>query len=352
MTEPQKTSISITTGSVVRVIAVLLSVAVLFLIKDIVLAVITSVVIASALEPSVRFLTKYKIPRIGAVILVYIAVILCVGAFFYFVLPTLLTETVSLLKTLPDFIQSLDIKNTNLNTLQGALTNLSLSNSFGEYATGITNTLSVLGSGPVEIGSYVFGGVSLFLIISILSFYLSAQQDGVGDFLKIITPLEYEPYVIGLWRRAQRNIGRWIQGQFILGLLVGMFVFLGLFILGIPHAVLLAVISAIFEIIPVFGPILGAFPGIIIAFVDGGLSLALLVSGLYVIIQQLESNVIYPLVVKKIIGVPPIVVILSLLIGFTLGGFLGIVVSVPLATVFMEYLGDRERNRRDTSQII
>ena len=135
-------------------------------------------------------------------------------------------------------------------------------------------------------------------------------------------------------------IARWIQGQLLLGVGVGLFVYIGLSILGIRQALLLAFVSALFELIPVFGPIFAAIPGIALGLLDGGLGKGLIVAALYTIIQQTESNIIYPLVVKKIVGVPPLVVILALLAGFELGGFLGLVLSVPLAAIALEAIYD------------
>jgi len=95
-----------------------------------------------------------------------------------------------------------------------------------------------------------------------------------------------------------------------------------------------------------FGPILAAIPAVSIAFIDGGTSLGFMVVGLYVIIQQFENHLIYPLVVKKVVGVPPLMVILALLVGAKLAGFLGIIIAVPLAAVLMEFVNDWEKNKR------
>ena len=151
--------------------------------------------------------------------------------------------------------------------------------------------------------------------------------------------------MIGLWKRAQKKIGYWMQGQILLAVLVGILVYLGLTIVGIKKALFLAVFAAILETIPLFGPILSAIPGIALAYGTGSLSLALLVAGVYLIIQQFENHLIYPLVVKKIVGVPPMVVILALIIGAELGGFLGLLISVPLAATVMEYLDDVQRRK-------
>jgi predicted PurR-regulated permease PerM len=176
-------------------------------------------------------------------------------------------------------------------------------------------------------------------------------ETGVDDFLRIIVPKRHQHYVLGLWKRSQHKIGLWMQGQLLLGLLMGIFVFLGLTILGVKHAIILALIAGVFEIIPVFGPTLSAVPAVIVSFVNGGIILGTFVSGpvmgivvigLYVILQQFENHLIYPLVVKNVVGVPPLLVIIALIVGGDLAGFLGIILAVPLAGTLQELAKDIE----------
>ena len=119
-------------------------------------------------------------------------------------------------------------------------------------------------------------------------------------------------------------------------------------ILGVKYALLLAILAAVTELIPLFGPILAAIPAILIGFLDGGTTLGLMVLGLYVIIQQFENHLIYPLVVKKVVGVPPLMVIIALLIGAQLAGFLGIIIAVPVAAALMEFVNDIEKDKKKT----
>ncbi len=136
-----------------------------------------------------------------------------------------------------------------------------------------------------------------------------------------------------------------MQGQLVLAVIVGILVYLGLMILGVPYALLLAVLAGLFEIIPIFGPILAAIPGIAVALTHGGPTEALLVLGLYVIVQQFEAHLIYPVVVKKVVGVPPLLVILALIVGYELAGFLGILLSVPIAGAIQEFVSDVDREK-------
>ena len=116
-------------------------------------------------------------------------------------------------------------------------------------------------------------------------------------------------------------------------------VFLGLTILRVEYALTFAFLAAVLEIIPIFGPILAAVPPVAVTFFQSPAS-ALIVAILYIVIQQFENHLIYPLVVRKIIGVPALLAILAIIIGGKLGGFFGIVLAVPVATALKEFLDD------------
>ena len=100
------------------------------------------------------------------------------------------------------------------------------------------------------------------------------------------------------------------------------------------------------ELIPLFGPIIAAIPAVLIGLIESA-TLGLMVTGFYVIIQQFENHLIYPLVVRKVVGVSPIVVILALVIGGKLAGFLGLLLAVPLVTALLELLNKFERDKTE-----
>jgi predicted PurR-regulated permease PerM len=143
-----------------------------------------------------------------------------------------------------------------------------------------------------------------------------------------------------------------MQGQLVLAAMVAILVYLGLMVLGVKNALLLAFVAGLFEIIPVFGPILSAIPSISFAFVDGGMGLALLVAGMYVIVQQFENHLIYPLVVRKIVGVPAILVIISMIMGWQLAGFIGLIIAVPVVTMIVEYMDDIQAYKNKAKKLI
>jgi predicted PurR-regulated permease PerM len=116
-------------------------------------------------------------------------------------------------------------------------------------------------------------------------------------------------------------------------------------IFQVPHALAFGFLAAVFELIPVFGPIISAIPAVLSAFAENGLPLGLTVIGVFLLIQQFENHLFYPLVVKKLVGIPPLVVILALIAGWQLAGFWGVILSIPVGVVLMEYFNDLQRER-------
>lgn len=343
----QPISITITAGTIFKTILIFILFYFIFILRDLVLILLTSIVIASAIEPGTRWFMKKKLPRTVSVLLVYLVIIgILIGIFYVFV-PPLIDDVRDLTKTLPDYVNSINTHEsfggeTALDTL---FNNFLADFSTSEIVSKVTSTVSGATFGVLNTASFIFGGVMSLLLIVVISFYLAAQEDGVRDFLHVITPKPQEKYVVDLWKRSQKKIGLWMQGQLLLAFIIGLLTYLGLSILGVSNAMFLAVIAALFELIPIFGPILAAIPAIAFAFFDGGATLALMTLGLYGILQQFESQLIHPLVVKKIVGIPSLVAILALIVGAKIAGFLGIILSVPIAAVIMEMVNDLEKKR-------
>lgn len=335
--------VAITTGTIVKIVLVLIGFYALYLTQDIFLAILTAIVVASAIEPGTRWFMRRRIPRLPAVLIIYLAAAAVFVVSIYFFLIPLISQSSILLRSFPDYAQSVSTATSTPATgIFGSLPDsLSLPNIIDKVNTLLTN----LSTGVFGTIAVAFGGVISFGLIIVLSFYLAVQEDGVGKFLRIVTPLPQERYIVDLWRRSKEKIGLWMQGQVLLAVIVAVLVFLGLTLVGVREALLLAFLAGMFEIIPIFGAFLAATPAILVAFIDKGLSFALIVAGLFLIIQQFESQLIYPLVVKKVVGVPPIISIVALVIGAKLAGFLGVILAVPLAAVMMELLNDFEKHK-------
>lgn len=343
------TVISITTGTIIKSLAVIVGFWVLYILRDLILVVLTAVILASSIEPAVKLFKKYRIPRIPAVLTIYLTLVgFAVGMIYVFV-PPLFGDFADFAQKLPAIASEVNTsifgKNpevykksqTLITQVSQEITPNDLIASLGDISNAsksITSTISV-----------VFGGIFSFILIVILSFYFAMQERGIENFLRIIIPFSKEAYAIDLWERSRNKIGKWMQGQLLLGVLIFVLVYLGLTIFGVPYALSLALLAGVLELIPIFGPIIAAIPAVAIAYTSGGASFSLMIVGFYVLVQQFESHLIYPLVVRKVVGVPSILVILALIVGYNLAGFLGILIAIPVAAALMEIVEDIERKK-------
>lgn len=347
-------TITIASGTIIRTLLFLLLAAGVYFFWDLVLVVFMAIVIASAAEPAIKALCRLKIPRLLAVMVIYIVCIAGVGALLFFFIPSVLEDAASFLTTIPTSFNTKDILgpfiDNNSSVAYSGIENFSASFSLSDIVDNFRTTLAQSSTGLLSVARAIFGSIMSFVLVIVLSFYFSVQKNGVENFLRIVVPIQHEQYVIDLWKRSQYKIGRWMQGQFVLALVVGVLVYLGLMIFNVKHALLLALLAAVFEIIPVFGPILAAIPAVLLSFVEGGPTAALLIAGFYTLVQQFENHLIYPLVVRKVVGVPPLVVILALIIGVRLAGFLGALLSVPVTATLLEFVHDIERSRSEAQK--
>lgn len=343
-------NISITSGSVVKILLVLVGAYAIFVLRDLLLLLLTAIVLASAIEPGVAFFKRrLRLHRVIAVIIMYLLVFGSIFAGIYYFIPPVLNEARSFLSLLPQYLETVELPTSIGNAGFIGTETTTAKTSIVDSLLNLQESFSDTGEGIVRLLATIFGGIfSLFLII-VLSFYFAVRETGIDDFLKIVTPTKHQKYVLDLWRRSQRKIGLWMQGQLMLSLIIGILVYLGLMILGVPYALLLAVFAAVLELIPVFGSIVAAIPGVMVALVDGGPTLAIIVAGLFLIINQFQGNLIYPLVVKKVIGVPPLLVIIAIIAGGQLAGVIGVILAVPIAAGIQELVHDFQKKRIGTT---
>ncbi|MDB5190098.1 MAG: hypothetical protein JWN49_424 [Parcubacteria group bacterium] len=345
-------SISITSGTFIRAIIVGAVAYALWTLRGLVLLVLTAIVIASAIEPGVAFLVRNRIPRVLSVLLMYLTVF---GAFFgivYFFLPPILADAQGILSVIPQYLDSLKFPLSSIPNIDSGSAIANEAQSAFHTVLEFRGVFTGTSENVFNLVATVFGGIFAFGLVIVLSFYFAMQETGIDDFLRVITPAAQEEYVVGLWLRAKKKIGLWMQGQILSSLIGGVLSYLGLLILGVPYAFLLAILTAAMMLIPVFGSVISALPPIIFAYSTGGLPLALIVAGLYVIINQFESHIVHPLVVNKVVGIPPLLVIIALIVGGELAGFLGVLLAIPVAAALREFLNDFDKGKRAATQIV
>jgi len=330
----------ITVSTLIKIVVVFGLTVLLWQLHNLVLVLLTAIVMASATEPGIKFFIKFKIPRVFSALIVYVLAIGLFASIIYALVPVLLQETAGLLDDMPALTQAIE-SDANISSLLPE--GVSLDNA----QESIKGLITQYSGNAFAFVNAIFGGLLTFALIIVFSFYFAVQEHNLQDFLRIIVPKKNEKYAVGLLKRSQRKVGLWMQGQLLSGLIIGTLTFLGLVILGVKYALLLSALVVLFGLIPVFGIIIATIPAVAIAYITGGVTLALLVLALYLIIQQFEGNLIYPLIVTKIVGVPPLMVMLSLIVGAQLAGFLGILLSVPMAAVLQEIVADLDKRKNE-----
>lgn len=341
-------SVSITSGTIVKVIVWVAIFAGLFYMREFVIALLVAVVLASAAEMPVKAMMKRGISRGISVALLFFALIgvIIAGAFIF--IPPLADDIARFVQTLPSLLDSVRIlgRDMGFRDLSIYVQELSRTIDRGQILTVLKNTF--FGAGGLFATSFAFiGGIVNLLLTFVIAFYLALEENGVNRFLRLVTPKEYENYVEDLWSRSQKKIGLWMQGQLLLSLFVSLLVYIPMLILGMPYAALLGVLAFVGELIPVVGLTIATIPALVIAWTHGGLTLLGIVALIYFIISQLENHVLYPRVMNKMVGVPSVIVIIALVIGAKFAGIWGVILSVPVAAIFMEMASDHRKRKQN-----
>jgi predicted PurR-regulated permease PerM len=331
-------TINISTSTIFRIILILLFLIFLYLIRDILLIVFVSVIIAAAINGPVSWLQDRRVPRLLGVVFIYLLLFLLIALVATLVFPSLAEQIKQLTTILPDFMEKLGVGFKEFREHYG------VESSLGSILNRVSQGLSQATSNVFGTIVNIFGGLFSAVVVLVISFYLAVQERGVKRFLVSLTPNEHQGYVSDLIERIQKKIGGWLRGQLLLMVVVGFLIFLGLYFLGVKYALTLALIAGLLEIIPYIGPVFAAIPAIILAFFQSPF-LALLVIILFIVVQQLENYLIVPQVMRKTVGLNPIIVIVVMLIGAKLAGILGIILAVPLTAAVAEVFKDIQKER-------
>ncbi|HAU39647.1 MAG: hypothetical protein UV80_C0002G0311 [Candidatus Peregrinibacteria bacterium GW2011_GWF2_43_17] len=352
---PEKIIVHLSTASVAKATLVIILFYLLaqfvIEIKSILIILFISLLFYAALDPIVDNLQKKKIPRAISVLGIYIVLLGIVVFFISSLIPivadqlfeiakqigTLITNVTEgkslenlpfsdkILPHLQSLLQGID-QQTVIDNIKGALENIAkqLENIAGNTFTAI---------------KVIFNGIFNAFLVLIITFFLVTDDDSVDNFIKSIFPTKYGSYIVEKSEKVKNKVGLWLRGIVTLMLLMFTLYFIGFSILGIEYAVTLAMMGGIAELFPVIGPILAGVPAALIAFNESPW-LVLWALGIIVLAQQIEGNILIPLVMRKAVGLKPVIVLLSVLMGYQLLGIVGILMAVPVAAIASIFISD------------
>ncbi|MDO8617948.1 MAG: AI-2E family transporter [Candidatus Uhrbacteria bacterium] len=335
--------ISISTGTIVKTIGIFVALGGLWLIRDIVLYVFIAILLAGVIYPFARWAAAHHFPKGLAVLIFYLLFFGLIGLILTLLIPIIVTESKNLVSTFGGSASW-------INDASNVLKEFSDRHGFSQNLRSSLDNLSA--TAPKTLGSLfgivtsVFGGIAGFIIVLVLSFYLIVEDEAVRKLFLNIVPLRYHEFAVQAGWSIIDKLGSWLRGQLVLGLIIGTLYFIGFSLIGVPYALLLAILGGLLEFIPYVGPFIAAVPAIYLALSDSPLK-AVVVLILIVIIQQLENNVIVPKVMQKVVGLNPIVSIVAFMIGAKLFGVVGAIFAIPVATAISVAWSEGMRFRRE-----
>ena len=338
----EKHVISVSTGTMIRFVLVILGVVFIYLFRDLVGALLLAMLLAFAISPIADALEKRKIPRSVTVLIVYIIFFSLLGLLILLLVPLIVSEWSDLItgfglvwtKALSGF-----------NSLQSASTRYGFEASFNQSVAAFNSATSNWFGGLYSTVSGVFSGIVSFFIVLVVSFFMVVERNSIRDMAVVVAPQRYHHFVLDIAAKMQKKIGQWLLGELILMLVIFILTYAGLLILDVKYALLLALFSGALEVVPYVGPVVAAVPAVLFAAVDSPTK-AVFVVVLFFLVHRLENMILVPKVMQKTTGLNPIVAILSLAVGYSVSGFFGVLLAIPVAmagsVVFFDYL---ERTR-------
>ena len=341
--------VEINTSTILKVVLIILFFVFLYVLKDVLIIFLFALIIASAISHFANWLDEKRFPRLLGVLLLYLVILALVVGILSLIIPFVSQDINQLTSTLPQLVAKVS---TSLEKVQqGSPQYLDFLSEIQNILQGFSDYLQQSSQSIIGLIISIFGGVMSAVAILIISFYLSVTKKGIESFLGSIVPEKYEGYAIDLWKRAELKVGLWLQGQLLLGLIMGLLVYVGLSLMDIKFPLIFGFLAAILEIVPMVGPVLAAIPAIFLAFLLSPV-LGLWVIVFYVVVQQLENHLLVPVVLGKTIGLNPVVIIISLLIGQNLAGIPGMILSVPVATIIVEMMNDFAKHKDTRRQSV
>jgi predicted PurR-regulated permease PerM len=305
--------------------------------------VFIAVLLASALEPIVGVLRdRLPLGRGATILVVYVTFFVTVVGLAFIVVPAAIAQGQEIVTGLPSTLAS--IKSWAA-TLEPAI--------LGDTITRLADSAGKVFEAPpapnpdqvVEVGTKAAeAAIALATLLTLVFFWL-LEHARLQRYLLAYFPADNRPGARDIWNEVETRLGLWVRGQLTLMGTMGVATGTAYFLLGVPGALLLGLIAAITEAIPIVGPLLGAIPAILVASTVSP-QLALIVAGVYVVIQLIEGSVLVPLVMRNTIGISPLLVMLSLLVGAAVGGLLGALLAVPIvasAEIILSQLQAREK---------
>ena len=337
--EPKTISISLET--ILKTIGIIVAIGVAWFIRDILLLLFSSVMLAGVMYPFASWAEAKKIPKGLAIALLYLALFVLFALAIGFLIPAILDQTRLASGT---FGGTLDWVRDSASYIRDA------TDRFGFTGGGAT-TLDSMVSRVQEVAlsfltslNDLFGALAAIVIVLVLAFYLVIEDAAVKRAFRGLIPGPHQEFASHVAWQVIEKLGDWARGQIALSAIIGVAYFVGYSLIGVPYALLLALIAGLLEFVPYLGPVAAVGAAVFLALtVSPWKALAVLI--FVIVIQQLQNHVLVPQVMRKAVGINPIISISAFLIGAKLFGVVGAIFAIPVATAASVALSELNKYR-------
>jgi len=310
--------------------ALVVAIVVLFLLRDFLGAFVLGSAIAFMIQPAVIRLHAAGIPRVLAIVIVFVGIIVGMAGLILLIVPLAVAEIGQLQLQAPSLASAAQDKLNNLQPIRVFGIDVNLK--------GVTETINahlreyLLGQfgNALTIGLTALTTALQIILMFIVAFLLSLEAPVVRRDLRRIVPSDYRSDFDQIWRRVRKMLYAYVRGQLIIAGLIGIFCGLACAVFGLPDPVALGLIAGITALIPYLGPFIGAVPAVLVGLSQSPAQ-AVVILIAYIVISNFFLNFIFPKVMGDAVRLPPILVIVALIAGFSWGGVLGMFVAVPVA---------------------
>ncbi len=312
---------------------------IIYLAKEIALWLFSALAVSILLDPAIYFLRRLHIPKVIAVFLVYISIFGVLGLLIYVTAPVFVSEIRQFLQYLPAYFEQVSpvLRQFGVDTAQN----------FDGFTSILSNNLQQSSQSIIKALMVFFGGIAATVSILTMSFFLSLEDGAVEKVLLLVCPPRYEEQIKNIFERVQTKVAGWFGARLLACLFIGIASYIVFYIFGVKYAFLLALISGFLNFIPYIGPWITSILLItIIAVSTGNWMTVLYVLIAVTLVQEIENKLLTPLLMKKMTDIPPVLVLVSLLLGAKIFGFLGIIFAVPIFGIIYEFVKEFLEKRK------
>ena len=335
--------LDISWGTIFKISTIAILFYIIYLVRDVLILSIFALIISILFDPAIDFLQKRKIPRVIAVIVIYIGVFSLIVLFIYSVASLFILEMQRFSKVLPEYFEKIapPLRALGVKAFED----------IENFVEILNKSLEAMASSLVGAVSSIFGSILATIYVLSIAIFLSLEEGGVEKALALLFPKKYESYVLSLWERCQKKVSGWFLSRILASIFVGGISYIAFLIINIKYPFTLGALGGVFNFIPIVGPLVAGIIMLVVISLDNTFKAILAVIA-FTVIQQIENNIITPLLAKRFVNLSPVIVLVSLVIGGELLGVLGAILAIPLAGILSEFLKDFLAKRREEKPIV